>query len=404
MQILWNGVRSRSFKPVKGMRQGCPLSPYLFVFCMEWLGHLISLEIIAGRWHPIRLSRSGPTLSHLFFADDLVIFSKGEMDQTLLLKETLRRFCDFSGHKISARNSNMFFSKVVDTSLCDQISQLFGFQNVLNLGSYLGVPLLHDRVTRSTLNFMVEKVRSKLQNWEVRKLSFAGRVTLAQSVLPAIPSYFMQSLVVPKGVCDEIEKIARQFIWGGSAGHPKSALVGWESIYILCISLPDAMFALVRLFTNSEWTRREIGQSSVCPRCGHDIEDIMHMLWDCSTIKEACNPSREAIQVISNSSGIHHHCSDNWVHLFSDGAVARVSENASVGGMVRDRDGYKRVKIQTDNLEVVRALSMEDTVDFGITLLRRVKRLLHSECQCEIKHVPRECNLIADRLAKIYLS
>ncbi|KAK5831775.1 hypothetical protein PVK06_015574 [Gossypium arboreum] len=59
----------------------------------------------------------------------------------------------------------------------------------------------------------VEKVMSKLQNWEVRKLSFAGHVTLAQSVLLAIPNYFMQSMLVLKGVCDEIEKIARQFIW-----------------------------------------------------------------------------------------------------------------------------------------------------------------------------------------------
>ncbi|KAH1046332.1 hypothetical protein J1N35_037116 [Gossypium stocksii] len=64
-------------------------------------------------------------------------------------------------------------------------------EKVLNLGSYLGVPLLHDSVTKSTLNFVVEKVRSKLQNWEARKLSFAGLVTLAQSVLLAIPNYFM---------------------------------------------------------------------------------------------------------------------------------------------------------------------------------------------------------------------
>ncbi|KAH1131560.1 hypothetical protein J1N35_002938 [Gossypium stocksii] len=66
MQILWNGVPSKPFKPVRGIRQGCPLSPYLFVLCMEWLGHLISSEIIVGRWHPIRLSGSGLPLFHLF--------------------------------------------------------------------------------------------------------------------------------------------------------------------------------------------------------------------------------------------------------------------------------------------------------------------------------------------------
>ncbi|KAA3474835.1 GTP cyclohydrolase 1-like [Gossypium australe] len=714
MQILWNGVPSRSFKPVRGIRQGCPLSPYLFVLCMEWLGHFISSEMKIGRWHPIRLSRSGPALSHIFFADDLVIFSKVEMNQTHLLKDILRCFCDLSDHKISARKSKMFFSKGVDTSLSDQISQLFSFQKVRNLGNYLGV-LLHNRVTRSTLKFVIDKVKSKLQNWDARKLSLAGRVTLAQSVLLAIPSYFMQTMAIPKGVCDEIERIARQFIWGRSVGNPKLALVGWESIcqprscgglelrhlqdhnnsfimkigfnltsqkdalwvrflrskygwksqllesilksncshlwkslskvwpllrenlmwsvgdgakicgwkdnwipdagpllsYVFALErinldstlkdwvlpdgswnidmlriwLPDAMIKRIvsippphpaggkdriiwassgsgsfsirsaywaskesswrprndiwksiwryqgphrvrlflwivanqRLLTNSERTRRGIGQSNACPRCGHACEDIMHVLRDCTTAKEAwilvvplekhsrffseplqswltsnlcchlklqdkettwsClfgiiawriwknrnlsifqNIDWTPIELIKSSlswaqsfetlntdskatvtySRNLQHCSDNWVHLSSDRAVVRISGNASARGVVRDQNGnwilgfthflgrcsslevelwgvldgvlillnkgYKKVKIQTDNLEVVRVLSMEDIVDSGTTILRRIKRLLHSEGQWEIKHVPRERNIIADQMAKIGLS
>ncbi|KAA3461669.1 LINE-1 reverse transcriptase isogeny [Gossypium australe] len=193
-KILWNGVLFKSFKPKRGIRQ----------------------DITADRWHPIRLTRSRPSLSHFFFADDLVIFGKAEMNQALVLKEILNRFCEFSGHKISSRKSNVFFAKGVDPSIYDQISQLFGYQKVSNLGNYLGVPLLHDR--------------SKLQNWEARKLSFAGRITLAHSVLLAIPNYFMQSLLVPKGIYDEIERIARQCIWEGSAGHSKTTLVRWDSI------------------------------------------------------------------------------------------------------------------------------------------------------------------------------
>ncbi|KAA3478521.1 reverse transcriptase [Gossypium australe] len=76
MQILWNGVPSRPFKPARGIRQGYPLSPYLFVLCMEWLGYLIKSEMKTGKWQPIRLSRSGPALSHLFFVDDLVISAR----------------------------------------------------------------------------------------------------------------------------------------------------------------------------------------------------------------------------------------------------------------------------------------------------------------------------------------
>ncbi|KAK5811556.1 hypothetical protein PVK06_026900 [Gossypium arboreum] len=117
---------------------------------------------------------------------------------------------------------------------------------------------------------------------------------------------------------------------------------------------------------------------------------------------------------------------------------ARSSGIASAGGVVRDRDGhwilgfthylgrcsrfeaelwgifdgilillnkgYKRVRIQTDNMEVVRALNMEENMEFGITLLRRVKRVLCSEGQWEVMYVPREYNLVADKPAKIGLS
>ncbi|KAA3460943.1 Retrovirus-related Pol polyprotein LINE-1 [Gossypium australe] len=76
MQILWNGVPTQKFKPARGIRQGCLLSPYLFVLCMDWMGHLIRSDIDIGRWMPTQLPRTGPVISHLFFADDLVIFCR----------------------------------------------------------------------------------------------------------------------------------------------------------------------------------------------------------------------------------------------------------------------------------------------------------------------------------------
>ncbi|KAH1048010.1 hypothetical protein J1N35_038794 [Gossypium stocksii] len=113
------------------------------------------------------------------------------------------------------------------------------------------------------------------------------------------------------------------------------------------------------------------------------------------------------------SSGIYHHLADNWVHLFADGAIARDSGNAAAGGVVRDRNrnwilgythylgrcshleaelwgifdgifillskGYKKVRIQSNNLEVVKELSSELSMDLGTTILRRIKRLLCSD-------------------------
>ncbi|KAA3465045.1 LINE-1 reverse transcriptase isogeny [Gossypium australe] len=201
MQILWKGMPTHTFKPARGIRQGCPLLPYLFVLCMDWLGHLIRSNIDIGRWEPIKLSRSGPAISHLFFAGDLVIFCKAHIGQAWLLKSILDQFCEVSGHKISTRKSNIYFSKGTDNSDREQ--------EVQNLDFYLGVPLLHNRVTKSTFSFVVDKVRRKFNSWDARKLSIVGRVTLAQFVLLSIPNYFMQSMLIPKGVCAEIERLAR---------------------------------------------------------------------------------------------------------------------------------------------------------------------------------------------------
>ncbi|KAA3471229.1 Retrovirus-related Pol polyprotein LINE-1 [Gossypium australe] len=158
--VLWNRVPLSKFKPARGIRQGCPLSPYHFVLCMDWLGQVIHSAISEGQWNSIRLSQFGPPISHLFFIYDLVIFSKADTNHNRHIKDILGSFCDFSGHKINARKKNIFFAKGVDVTVADSIIQ--------NLGHYLGVLLCHQRVTNGTMHFVVEKVRRKLQSWDTK--------------------------------------------------------------------------------------------------------------------------------------------------------------------------------------------------------------------------------------------
>ncbi|GMI80336.1 hypothetical protein HRI_001702900 [Hibiscus trionum] len=152
------------------------------------------------------------------------------MDQVLVLEEVLRHFSGASGQKVSIAKTSIYFSKNVDQPLRDSISSYFGFRQVSDLGRYLGVPLLHKRVTKASYQYVVQRVRDKLSGWSAKSMSLAGRITLANSVLSSILFYVMQSTLLPKGTCQEIEQLIRSFIWGRSAGGGGISLVNWQSV------------------------------------------------------------------------------------------------------------------------------------------------------------------------------
>lgn len=105
-----------------------------------------------------------------------------------------------SGQKINQSKIRVFFfffSKNVDNAIKKDISYLLRIQVTEDLGIYLGIPLLHTRTTKKSFQFIIDKVRNKLTGWDARKLSLVGRITLAQSVMSAIPIYFMQSVFLP---------------------------------------------------------------------------------------------------------------------------------------------------------------------------------------------------------------
>jgi hypothetical protein len=74
-KILWNSNKTEAFSPTRGIRHGDPLSPYLFVICMEQLSHIITDQVEANYWKPMRIAKLGPQISHLLFADDFHLFA-----------------------------------------------------------------------------------------------------------------------------------------------------------------------------------------------------------------------------------------------------------------------------------------------------------------------------------------
>ena len=230
MSLLWNGERTEAFKPQRRLRQGDPLSPYLFVLCMERLCHQIEFAVAKKDWKPIKLSRGGPALSHICFADDLILFAEASVSQVRVIRKVLENFCEASGQKVSLDKSVIFFSENVHRDLATLISNESGIKGTKELGKYLGMPVLQKKINKETFGEVVEKVSSKLAGWKRKFLSLAGRITLTKSVISSIPVHTMSTIALPASTLGQLDKIARSFIWGSSEGNRKQHLIAWDKI------------------------------------------------------------------------------------------------------------------------------------------------------------------------------
>ncbi|BBH09066.1 hypothetical protein Prudu_021464 [Prunus dulcis] len=227
-QICMNGELTDQFLPKNGIRQGDPLSPYLFVMCIEKLSHLIEDSVKKGVWKPVKSSQSGPAVSHLFFADDLVLFAEANSTQARVLKSCLERFYNASGQTVNYDKSVVFCSPNTRKETAKEVSLICGSPLTEDLGKYLGMPMLHSRITKLTYGSLIDKVHKRLASWKSKFLSLAGRATLIQAVTSAVPIYAMQTSKLPISVGHELDKLNRNFFWGGREKKLKIHLCQWD--------------------------------------------------------------------------------------------------------------------------------------------------------------------------------
>lgn len=83
LSLKWNNEQLESFAPERGLRQGDYMSSYLFVLCMEKLALMIQEKVQCNQWHPIKVSRNGPVIFHLFFANGCLLFTKAKTSQVI---------------------------------------------------------------------------------------------------------------------------------------------------------------------------------------------------------------------------------------------------------------------------------------------------------------------------------
>ena len=175
-------------------------------------------------------SQSGPGFSHIFFADDLLLFAKANARNSETILEILDHFCEISGQKVSSSKSRVVFSPNVDDQTKTSICNMLGISATSEIGRYLGFPIFHKGRNCNAFNFVIDKVQSKLAGWKAKVLSPAGRLVLIKSVSATIPDYYMQCHALPIKTCSAIDKLNRDFLWGSTQEKRKLHLVNWNVV------------------------------------------------------------------------------------------------------------------------------------------------------------------------------
>ncbi|KAL2237640.1 UNVERIFIED_CONTAM: hypothetical protein Sindi_0955700 [Sesamum indicum] len=223
-----NGKPHGFFTGARGLRQGDPLSPYLFVLVMEvlQLGFLQLIdqdELFSFHW-----KCDAARIFQLGFADDLLLFCRTDMNSIGVFKTGLDRFAEWSGLRLNVQKSHLIISRSAQ-GLREEMLEVLGFQEGVLPMRYLGLPLFSSRLTVADCNPLLLKIDKHIAGWEGMALSYAGRVQIIKSVLLSLSLYWSSAFILPKKVTNEIEKRLRTFLWKGTtnSGYAK---VAWKDL------------------------------------------------------------------------------------------------------------------------------------------------------------------------------
>nr|GEX69046.1 RNA-directed DNA polymerase, eukaryota [Tanacetum cinerariifolium] len=204
--VLVNGSPTDKFSFHRGLRQGDPLSFFLFILVMESLHVSFQRLINRGRFDPIFLGKENRVpSSHLFYADDVMFIGKWSRSNVNVHMMMLHCFSLASGLKVNVHKSSIYGVGIRQADV-QHIAENFGcISNNLPF-TKLGVKVGANMMRLNSWSDVVKKVSNKLSNWKAKTLSIGGRLTLLKSVLGAIPTYYMSLFKAPEEIYYLIKK------------------------------------------------------------------------------------------------------------------------------------------------------------------------------------------------------
>ena len=225
--VLLNGLPGKPFPCKRGVRQGDPLSPLLFVLAADLLQ-----SIINRAWHDGFLNHPVSDDFEEFFpiiqyADDTLLIMPTDARQLFILKGLLRSFSDSTGLNVNFHKS--FLAPInVSAEKSLHLDRTFGCEVGTMPFTYLGLPLSTTRPTVQEFSPLISKMKKRLSG-VTKFLSYHGKLTLVNSVFSALLTYYMYSLIIPPAVIQQIDKFKKHCSWSKGDIHRRGTCpAAWE--------------------------------------------------------------------------------------------------------------------------------------------------------------------------------
>lgn len=217
--------------PTRGLRQGDPLSPYLFILCAEGLSAMLHQferrKLIQG----VKVCKQAPSITHMLFADDSYIYCKVGECEVQKMMDVLDKFEGASGQKVNRSKSSIFFSTNTGTERRQQICDMLQMEEAGENCKYLGLPNMMQRSKTATLGFLKDQVRRKASSWDGKIISKGGKEVLVKAIIQSLPTYAMNVFMLPLEIIKDFERSIARFWWNTKKSDSRSIhWMSWERL------------------------------------------------------------------------------------------------------------------------------------------------------------------------------
>ncbi|XP_026396227.1 uncharacterized protein LOC113290854 [Papaver somniferum] len=266
ISILLNGTPMHEYSPTRGIRQGDPLSRYLFIIVVEYLSRLLLVATNNHLNSGVKAARNASAITHLLFADDILLFTKADMHNISGILKVISDFGKYSGKMLNFNKSSVYFSKNLSPNTKKVLSRALNMSEMQDSDIYLGVTLLLGRDKSKGFKPIIHSFGSRLKNWKGKTMNQSARSTMVKHVLNALPTHHMGSFKLPNNPLSQLYSIQRHFWWGDKNNR------GYNPIRWNKFSIPKALGGLgfrnpenfnIALLAKQDWKACS-GEDSLC--------------------------------------------------------------------------------------------------------------------------------------------